>query len=80
GDEVIVTSPRGGLIQQYNLADNVLTNSIDLLDASGAAMTDMGVMISTGTGALVNVAQGKTVNRQIAGLQWDNHLVSITAG
>lgn len=77
-DAVIVTSPRGGLIQHYNLADNTLTKSVDLLDASGAAMTDNGVMISSGTGALVNVAHGKTISHQIAGLQWDNHLVNIT--
>jgi hypothetical protein len=80
GDAVIVTSPRGGLIQHYNLADNALTKSVDLLDASGAAMTNAGVMISSGTGELMNVARGKTVKSQITGLQWDNHLVGITTG
>ena len=58
---------------------DVLGNYADIA-AAKAAMTDNGIMISTGTGSLVKVAHGKTVKRQISGLQWDNHLIGITTG
>ena len=78
GDAVTVTSPRGGIVQHYCLANSTLTKSANLPDASGVAMTAKGVMISSGTGAILNVAHGKTVRHQITNLFWDNHLVEIT--
>ncbi|MDX8352551.1 DUF1513 domain-containing protein [Cognatiyoonia sp. IB215182] len=78
-DEIVVTSPRGGVVQTYDLNNRALSGMLDLSDASGAAPAMGGTLISSGTGALVHLRGNAKVTRQMRGLQWDNHLVRLAA-
>ncbi|MDX8350606.1 DUF1513 domain-containing protein [Cognatiyoonia sp. IB215446] len=75
GTQIIVTSPRGGLVQSYDAQTLALLNEVKLTDACGAASTSEGVIITTGTGRLVDLISRR--KQETHSLQWDNHLVSL---
>lgn len=75
--QVVVTSPRGGLVQRYGVQSAALKDSTSLIDASGVAPASTGVIVSTGTGQLVAVGGAEDGIRHRSGLKWDNHLVRL---
>lgn len=75
---VIATSPRGGLVQRYDVQTGILKESTSLRDASGVAPAKKGVMVSTGTGQLVRLGAQTYRATQTATLKWDNHLVRLS--
>ncbi|MDX8354804.1 DUF1513 domain-containing protein [Cognatiyoonia sp. IB215182] len=75
GMHIIATSPRGGRVQRYDTKTLALFDQVELTDACGAAATPQGVIITTGTGQLVDLATQRS--RDVPSLQWDNHLVSL---
>lgn len=79
GDQrkVIVTSPRGGVVQIHDVGRMSLDSSIPLPDASGVIAATGGVIVSSGTGHLTRVGAQITPLREHAELRWDNHLVAL---
>ncbi|MFQ1700269.1 DUF1513 domain-containing protein [Loktanella agnita] len=75
--EIVVTSPRGGIAQRYNAQSRQLTAEISLTDVCGAATAPQGVLVSTGTGALVHLQGEQMVTLRGGGRQWDNHLIGL---
>ncbi len=75
--QIIATSPRGGLIQHYDVGTGALAFETAFADACGAAAAAGGALVTTGQGQLVHVAGQATDVRPTPGLQWDNHLVSL---
>ena len=73
---IVVTSPRGGIVQRYATDTMSWVDSVTQTDASGAATTKTGVLISTGTGHLVDLS-GAPKATHTQDLRWDNHLVSL---
>jgi len=75
--QVIATSPRGGVVQRFDVATGRLHDSFEITDASGAATAADGVMISTGTGLLTGL-DNTTTHTQTSSMRWDNHLVALS--
>ena len=71
---IIVTSSRGGLVQRYDAGTGALMDQTYLPDASGVAATTQGMVVTTGTGHLVDLTNGTAENST---LQWDNHLIAL---
>lgn len=73
--QIIATSPRGGLVQRYDAETLTLLDQTALTDACGAAATSDGVIVTTGTGQLVDLQSQR--KQHVSAMQWDNHLVSL---
>ena len=74
-NEVVATSPRGGVVQVYDARDGGFRVGIALPDASGVAPCASGVLLSSGTGRLVRLAGGSA--DALTDLRWDNHLIAV---
>lgn len=74
---LVVTSPRGGVVQIYDAKTITLSAHQSLLDASGVAASRTGVLISSGAGVLQHLAKNDHRRVKTPGLSWDNHLVQI---
>ncbi|PVA09731.1 DUF1513 domain-containing protein [Pelagivirga sediminicola] len=74
--DVAVTSPRGGLVQTYSVADARHTASTSIRDACGVAPCRGGLLVASGTGALQRIGQ-EAARADHAALMWDNHLVAV---
>lgn len=77
GETIAATSPRGGLVQFFDVASARLTQSLALTDVCGVAVLDGVLTVSAGTGDLWQVDRGVPQVTQRTKLQWDNHLVSV---
>ncbi len=77
GAQIIATSPRGGMVQQYDTDTLTIVDQNTLADASGVATTPDGVIITTGTGKLVNLHGHHAETVENTTLRWDNHLVPL---
>ena len=79
GDEhsIVATSPRGGVVQSYDAAGKGLISSMDLLDASGVAACEQGVVISSGTGDLRKLSPISPLIQRSSDVRWDNHLIGL---
>ncbi|MEP5151778.1 DUF1513 domain-containing protein, partial [Planktotalea sp.] len=73
GVQIAVTSPRGGIVQSYDINTAQLNATQTLDDVCGVAQTQNGFAITTGTGLL----QNETTQRRAAQLKWDNHLINV---
>lgn len=74
---VVVTSPRGGVVQVYHTDTLRLKQSHDIADACGVAGAAAGVVVTSGSGALCRIAPRIGQARTSPGLRWDNHLIRI---
>ncbi len=79
GDErsIVVTSPRGGVVQTYDALGRGLRSSIERMDASGVAAYEQGVIISSGTGMLESLSTKSRQYHRSINLRWDNHLIRL---
>lgn len=79
GDErsIVVTSPRGGVVQTYDAAGQGLTSSINLIDACGVAAYEQGAVISSGAGVLEKLTGISRPSPRTSNLHWDNHLIRL---
>ena len=74
---VAVTSPRGGMIQVFDIRFRSLKFQYALADASGIAEGPGGFLASSGTGKmLIDLAKGSTQGVEHP-VHWDNHLIPI---
>ena len=79
GDEqcIVATSPRGGTVQIYDAAGQGLISSIELMDASGVAAYEKGIIISSGAGVLASLSTTSLKLNRSTNLRWDNHLIRL---
>ncbi|MEM9785245.1 MAG: DUF1513 domain-containing protein [Pseudomonadota bacterium] len=63
----------GGLVQCYNTQTLALIDRTEISDACGIAATSDGIVVTTGTGQLLNLTSPQVSD--IPTLKWDNHLV-----
>ncbi|QIE45799.1 DUF1513 domain-containing protein [Pseudohalocynthiibacter aestuariivivens] len=74
---VIVTSPRGNMVLGFDVDTLGWAASLPVMDVCGAAPSGAGVLVSSGTGALAMVVDGRLVPVGRMDLRWDNHLVAL---
>ena len=79
GDErrIVVTSARGGCVQTYDINESGRPFNTVLIDASGVAPSQTGVLISSGTGVLRHLSRLSAPSSRVSELRWDNHLVPL---
>lgn len=77
GKTVAVTSPRGGLVQYYDVASGSHSASLTIPDVCGVAALGNSFALSAGTGEMHRFTLGKVSARNRVDLNWDNHLVHI---
>ncbi len=78
GETVAVTSPRGGTLQFYDSLTAHMTSSRTISDVCGVAATQDGVMVTSGTGALMALQNDGAASAAVADVRWDNHLISMS--
>ena len=74
---VAVTSPRGGVVQLYDIGTANWKQTLPAADVGGVAALDDGFIITTGFGELGQIAGGQLALARVAELAWDNHIVPI---
>ncbi|GAA3859191.1 DUF1513 domain-containing protein [Celeribacter arenosi] len=79
GAQVAITSPRGGLVQVFDVATARYRRSISMADVCGVAPAQGGFTITSGTGEIGRpdgASAGVLIQHDV---QWDNHLVALHA-
>ena len=78
GDEIAITSPRGGRLHRFG-ADGAFLGAVSRTDVCGLASHDGGYMASDGLGGLLIVGARDGVARPLrrADVAWDNHLIAL---
>ncbi len=78
GSHIVVSSPRGGVVQIFNCETGILETEHSLTDVCGVAAGNQSHFIaSTGLGQTVAVTNTATSRLQTSNIAWDNHLISI---
>lgn len=77
GKMIAVTSPRGGLVQYYDVASGSHSGSLVIPDVCGLAVVGNSLVLSAGTGEMRRVTSGTPSMLKRVDLSWDNHLVPI---
>lgn len=77
GKMIAVTSPRGGLVQYYDVASGSHSGSLVIPDVCGVAVVGNSLVLSAGTGEMRRVTSGTPSMLKRVDLSWDNHLVPI---
>ena len=77
GQQVAVTSPRGGVVQVMDTASGALTTEHYLPDVCGLSQSTDGFIASSGSGEIVEIAKGRLSVLNQAELRWDNHLIPV---
>ncbi|SEL22394.1 DUF1513 domain-containing protein [Pacificibacter marinus] len=76
GTELAITSSKGGRLHRFAL-DGQFVGAAARTDLSGLAPYETGYLGSDGFGALLAFDPDARVLNSVAGLSWDNHLVSL---
>ncbi len=79
GQTIVVTSPRGGLLQYYNVASGELSHSLEIQDVCGVVAFGTGMIASSGNGEMQQIAYGMPHLQKLTDVQWDNHLIAVSA-
>lgn len=77
GGTIVVTSPRGGIVQFYDAVSARFIGSRPAIDVCGVATTSQGFILTSGTGELASLSPDGSLKQRTARLKWDNHLVPI---
>ncbi|MGH1330649.1 MAG: DUF1513 domain-containing protein [Paracoccaceae bacterium] len=80
GEEIAITSPRGGRVLRYSAKDGAIGGFLDGLsraDVCGLATHETGLLASDGLGGLIAIEAGKARALSRSPLAWDNHIVSL---
>lgn len=77
GRLVVATSPRGGRAIVWSSADGSLLAEVALADVCGIAALEDEILLSSGKGELVALAEPRSSAADLPGprLQWDNHML-----
>ncbi|THH37452.1 DUF1513 domain-containing protein [Aliishimia ponticola] len=73
GGTLAVTSPRGGLVQEFSTQTLEMQRTQAITDVCGIAPEAKGFVVTSGTGLVLGPGQPVQHSRQ-----WDNHLVPVT--
>lgn len=76
GDEVGITSPRGGRVHRYGL-DGVFRGAVMRPDVCGLAPRGAGLVATDGMGGVLGLTAEGVVPLAVAARHWDNHLVPV---
>lgn len=78
GAYIIVSSPRGGVVQMFNCETTTLASEQPLTDVCGvAAAGSSEFIVTTGLGQAVAVTNTSTKRLQTTNIAWDNHLIPV---
>lgn len=80
GRQVGITSPRGGMVQIFDVTQGMLAKSHDVADVCGLAPGTHGTssfIYTAGTGEIGRLQDGDARALQRTRPQWDNHLVAL---
>lgn len=77
GTRALTTSPRGGVVNLWDVAQGHLLNQFRVNDVAGAAYLSVsgGFVVSNGLGQLFRVGDSLELIAQASLTRWDNHLV-----
>ncbi|PRX38047.1 hypothetical protein SAMN05216257_103434 [Meinhardsimonia xiamenensis] len=78
GEEVAITSPRGGRLQRF-APDGTFLGALARADICGLAAGASGLLATDGLGGVIAIAGGKARPLARHGAAWDNHLVPLPA-
>lgn len=74
GQRIAVTSPRAGLVQEFDTETGAALSTTRLADVCGVARAEGGFVVTSGTGVLRALKDTSGAARP---LMWDNHLISL---
>lgn len=77
GKTLAATSPRGGIVQTYDVATRSLCACRVMPDACGVASNGDAFMATSGTGHIATLGPGLEMTADYPSLRFDNHLVAI---
>jgi hypothetical protein len=77
GEQIAVTSPRGGQLQVFDTRSGNLGHAIALPDVCGVAIIEQDFILTSGTGEIRRSKAVALRSRNMTNVQWDNHLVPI---
>jgi len=72
-----ISSPRGGRVQMFDIAEERFAGEVACADVCGLAPGADGLIATAGTGEIVGFSGAKQVWRSAHRQNWDNHLVTI---
>ncbi|WP_166416671.1 DUF1513 domain-containing protein [Cochlodiniinecator piscidefendens] len=73
-----VTSPRGGLVQAFDLENGGDLGVFDDADVCGLSANQQGFIATNGNGQITRLTDLRPLERIQHAVQWDNHLVQLT--
>ena len=74
---VAATSPRGGMLQVYDVISSELLEAVPLEDVCGVSVARGKFIATSGTGVVRSVLDDQAELSQSFDLAWDNHLVRV---
>ena len=77
GRHVAISSPRGGLVQIFDIAAQGYAGAVDCADVCGLAPGRDGLIATSGTGGIVALRGTERLWQSSHRLHWDNHLVTV---
>ncbi|WP_368185925.1 DUF1513 domain-containing protein [Aestuariibius sp. HNIBRBA575] len=77
GLQIVVTSPRGGMLQVFDVATGRVEHVLEQVDISGVAASGRGFVCSAGTGELAQVFGNGDETTAQNDVMWDNHLIRV---
>lgn len=77
GSRALTTSPRGSVVNLWDVSQGRLLNQFSVKDVAGAAYLSVaeGFVVSNGLGQLFSVASSLELIEQASATRWDNHMV-----
>ena len=76
GNEVAITSPKGGRLHRFD-ADGNFLGAVSRTDVCGLVALPDGMMASDGAGGLIAIRQGQPSPLALHTAQWDNHIIAL---
>ncbi|KIN64655.1 Twin-arginine translocation pathway signal sequence domain protein [Sulfitobacter noctilucicola] len=77
GKQIAVTSPRGGVLQLYEVETSALAQVVAFEDVCGVATVGGRFVATSGTGQVRSLGRTQAKTAEVVGLAWDNHLVRL---
>lgn len=77
GSRVLTTSPRGGVVNLWDVTQGKILNQFNVRDVAGAGYLSVfgSFVVSNGLGQLFKVGDSLELIEQASSTRWDNHLV-----
>lgn len=79
GTVVAITCPRGNALHQFDAVSSAFSGAFDLEDVCGLGASDAGLIFTTGTGQVGQLADAQVRMTARIDCKWDNHLVLVNA-